>query len=659
MLIATKDIKINMRVVSIGDLVLDYYYKNGKLIGVDGGMSSHNIIANLAKKKISTAVYGVSGNDIQGKIANLSLKKLNVDVSKVLIKDNIKTRCFHVSYDEEGFISKKRCPKCNEKKWYEESQIDTEYISNNIQNDDILVFDNLNDKNIEIIKNVSNKKIIDIGQYFEFENLSKEDIINKLNNDFEIINFNERVSNYLLDKLNLKNNIELYNLLKAKLVTITRGENGAIFIYNSKEYKFNLKDNGNVIDSSGAGDAFLSSLIFDYIKNNYEFNEELFPKWYEKSIKLTSKVVSNFGARGHLNSLYKIKKIDKVCTCENFEYNERRKIKRCNININNLESRVINAINSNAYDKLLDINFDNSKSYLFIGTGGSFAGASFASTVINELYGASTYSLYPRDALYRNNISIDKAFLFSYSGTTNDLIQSVKDFNKNDVYVITKGQTQNIVTKTGILKNNIITYRTSTNKGKERGFLSFEGALAPAALFMKLYLQKTNSDIDINNFIKDSMSYWSNKVQKEIDKNFIESAINHNKIINVFRGDYSNCASYDLESKLIESGIFNCIIHEKKNFSHGRFINFENMNNKCVIYFKQKTTSKYEEELLNYLGNKIAIFESKYDGLLAEFDLLISSQFIIYQIGKLLDIDVSKPNYTDNAMKIYFYKGQL
>lgn len=648
-----------MRVVSIGDLVLDYYYKNGKLIGVDGGMSSHNIIANLAKKKISTAVYGVSGNDIQGKIANLSLKKLNVDVSKVLIKDNIKTRCFHVSYDEEGFISKKRCPKCNEKKWYEESQIDIEYITKNIQNDDILVFDNLNDKNIEIIKNVSNKKIIDIGQYFEFENLSKEDIINKLNNGFEIINFNERVSNYLLDKLNLKNNIELYNLLKAKLVTITRGENGAIFIYNSKEYKFNLKDNDNVIDSSGAGDAFISSIIFDYIKNSYEFNEELFPKWYEKSIKLTSKVVSNFGARGHLNSLYKIKKIDKVCTCENFEYNERRKIKRCNININNLESRVINAINSNAYDKLLDINFDNSKSYLFIGTGGSFAGASFASTVINELYGASTYSLYPRDALYRNNTNIDKAFLFSYSGTTNDIIQSVKDFDKNNVYVITKGQIQNIVTKAGILKNNIITYRTSTNKGKERGFLSFEGALAPAALFMKLYLQKINSDIDINNFIKDSMSYWSNKVQKEIDKNFIESAINHNKIINVFRGDYSNCASYDLESKLIESGIFNSIIHEKKNFSHGRFINFENMNNKCVIYFKQKTTSKYEEELLNYLGNKIAIFESKYDGLLAEFDLLIASQFIIYQIGKLLDIDVSKPNYTDNAMKIYFYKGQL
>ena len=38
-----------MRVVSIGELVTDYYYKNDKLIGINGGMTSHNIIANLAK----------------------------------------------------------------------------------------------------------------------------------------------------------------------------------------------------------------------------------------------------------------------------------------------------------------------------------------------------------------------------------------------------------------------------------------------------------------------------------------------------------------------------------------------------------------------------------------------------------------------------------
>ena len=130
-------------------------------------------------------------------------------------------------------------------------------------------------------------------------------------------------------------------------------------------------------------------------------------------------------------------------------------------------------------------------------------------------------------------------------------------------------------------------------------------------------------------------------------------------LINIFRGDYTDTACYDLESKIIESGIFNCIIHEKKNFSHGRFVNYENKNNNCSIYFKQKSTTKYEKELLEYLQDKIILIESKYDGILAEFDLLIASQFIIYYIGKILDIDMSKPKYSDTAMKIYFYKCDL
>ena len=43
-----------MRIISIGDLVTDFYYKNGKLVGVNGGMTSHNIIANIANNIINT-----------------------------------------------------------------------------------------------------------------------------------------------------------------------------------------------------------------------------------------------------------------------------------------------------------------------------------------------------------------------------------------------------------------------------------------------------------------------------------------------------------------------------------------------------------------------------------------------------------------------------
>ena len=98
---------------------------------------------------------------------------------------------------------------------------------------------------------------------------------------------------------------------------------------------------------------------------------------------------------------------------------------------------------------------------------------------------SNTFPLYPRDVLYRNNANINKVFLFSYSGTTNDIIKSTENFEKQNVYLITKGEFQKIVLKTGLLKKNILSYRTTSNKGKERGFLSFEGAVAPAVIFFK------------------------------------------------------------------------------------------------------------------------------------------------------------------------------
>lgn len=652
-----------MRVVSIGDLVTDYYYKNYKLVGLNGGMTSHNIVVNLSKCGIETAVYGVCGNDEAGMLAIKSLKDLNVDVSNVKIIDNIKTRCFHVSYFDKdnkiSFVSKKRCPFCNNKNWYDESMIDCDYILNNINSNDILVFDNLNEKNQIIIDKVNNKKIIDLGQYFEFENLNKKDIIKKLKNKFEIINFNERVSEFLLKRLNLSNDLELYECLKPTLMTITRGENGATFIHKDKLYNFALTSKANVVDSTGAGDAFVSSIINDYIKNNLTVDPELFNKWYDNTVKITNKVVQKFGARGHLKSLYKIKKVDNSCTCQKFNLILRKQIKRCSININNLEARLINAIDSKASNKIKNIMFDENGNYLFVGTGGSFAGAKFASIIINNMYGSNTYTLYPRDIVYRNNDKINKVIMFSYSGTTNDLLEGTKEFDNSNKYIVTKGLVQNVVLKTGVSKNNIISYRTGSNKGKERGFLSFEGSVVPAALFLNYYLSDDNN-FDLKKFIHSSLIKWNKYFEEEFNKDYIKAMFKQGNLVNIFTGDNTNCASVDTESKIIESGIINCIIHEKKNFSHGRFINYENLNNKHNIYYKQKNSSKYENVLLNYIKNdNNLVIESDYDGILCEFDLLIASQLLIYYVGKLLDIDVSKPNYSDDAMKIYFYKGEL
>ena len=651
-----------MKIISIGDLVTDYYYKNGKLVGVNGGMTSHNIIANISKLGFNTSVYGTCGNDMAGKIAIDSLSILGVDISNIEIINDIKTRLFHVSYnDSDGkleFKSKKRCPLCNEKRWYEESKIDCTSIINKINNDDVLVFDNLNTKNQFIIDDCNNIKMLDLGQYFELDNYTNEEIINKISNKFDLINLNERVEKYLYNRFSINTLNDLYNLLNPKMIIVTKGKNGSSFVFDNKIIDKKVINPSKELDSTGAGDAFFSVFIASYIKNNYTIDEDFINKTFDEATKLTKKVVKKFGARGHLNSLYKIKSINDKCSCDDFDIIKRKQIKRCNININNLETRVINAINSSAYDKLVKIDFKSFNNSVFIGTGGSFAGAKFSSKVINELYGINTLTLLPRDFYYRNNTLVDSLFLFSYSGTTNDVLCSSNLITKNK-YIITKGEIQKVVTKASISKTNVISYRSSTNKGKERGFLSFEGVLSPASLFLKLYFDKNKKDI--SSFVRECLNYWKEYFNNLFNNNdFIKDFFNVGDCFNIFTGDFTECASFDLESKIIESGIYSCIMHEKKNFSHGRFINYEHLSTKKNIYFRQKNISDYEKKLLKYLSkDKNLIIESRYDGILSEFDLLVASQYLIYYISNYLNIDISKPTYSEDAMNIYFYKGNL
>lgn len=654
-----------MRIISIGDLVTDFYYKNGKLVGVNGGMTSHNIIANIAKLGLGTGVYGVCGDDMAGTIAINSLKEVGTNIDNVKIIENINTRCFHVSYQELNgkleFTSKKRCPVCNIKRWYEESKIEPNDILKQINTDDVLIFDNLNKKNQTIIDNCDNKKMLDLGQYFELEDYNDNDIIEKIKNKFDFINLNERVEKYLKNRFSIKSLEDIYNLLQPKMIIVTRGKKGSDFVFDNKKVKKELSNPSIEVDPTGAGDAFFSMFISEYIKNNYVIDYKFINSTFDKATRLTKKVVKKFGARGHIQNLYKIKKLQDTCTCSNFDILLRKQIKRCNININNLETRIINAINSSAYDKLSKIDFRSLNNSIFVGTGGSFAGAKFSSKLINHLYGINAIALYPRDLYYRNNNSVDSVFLFTYSGTTNDLLVGASLIDNNNKYIITKGELQKVVTKTGISKNNVISYRTGTNKGKERGFLSFEGALAPASLFLKLYFENKSRN-DVEGFIRDGISYWKNYFDKYFKENkkVLKEFLKEGNSFNIFTGDFTESASSDLESKIVESGIYNCLIHEKKNFSHGRFINYEHFSHNKNIYFKQKNTSLYEEKLLEYLEkDQNLIIESRYDGILCEYDLLIASQYLIYYISNYLNIDISKPTYNEDAMKIYFYKGEL
>ena len=305
-----------MRIVSISDLVCDIYYdENLNILGSFGGISACNIVCNLQMMGYKTYVYGVCGNDYLGKICIDSLNDCNV-LNDIKIDNNINTKAYHILKVEENnrsvFRSIKYCPFCKKSSWYNGSYIEEKKIIKKIQKDDILLFDNLNNRNQYIIDKTNNLKLLDLGLFNEFEELKKEEIIKKIRNKFEIINLNERVEKYLITKLNCQNAIELAKIINAKLLIITRGIKGNDFIYQERKYNYPLEKVIDDVDDSGAGDAFFSIIIKNWLCDNQKYNVNRFAFWVNDTRWLVEKVLKQIGSRTHIKEMYLVNKRD-IC----------------------------------------------------------------------------------------------------------------------------------------------------------------------------------------------------------------------------------------------------------------------------------------------------------------------------------------------------------
>lgn len=304
-----------MKIIGIGNLACDLYYKNNILIGINGGKSFSNIIFNLANMGHNTSIIGECGNDIYGNTIINSLKSANVNTQLIEISSN-HSNLFHINLINNYYITTKKCPLCNSKYWINFKLKNTYNIKNNI-----IIFDDINyvDSNNSLIKN--NMIMLDAGYYNYFEN-SLSNINNLLETNFEIINMNDKVSKYLICILNLKNEQELFNKLNSKLLIITRNKSGASFY--SKNINLNLKPNSisDEVDSNGAGDMFFASFINLYICNNFIINERFIKHSFYTSNILSSKVVQLIGSRTYFQNLYNVKKINCLCTCKNLIMNK-------------------------------------------------------------------------------------------------------------------------------------------------------------------------------------------------------------------------------------------------------------------------------------------------------------------------------------------------
>ena len=118
----------------------------------------------------------------------------------------------------------------------------------------------------------------------------KPHFLELVKNKLDIIFANESEITSLINAKNFDDVISFAKEIK-KHIIITRGDKGAISVYNNNIVEVGIKQNLKVVDLTGAGDLFAAGYLHGYI-NDFSQKECL-----EKGTEMSSKIIQQIGAR--------------------------------------------------------------------------------------------------------------------------------------------------------------------------------------------------------------------------------------------------------------------------------------------------------------------------------------------------------------------------
>ena len=137
--------------------------------------------------------------------------------------------------------------------------------------------------------NNSNKVAMSLSDLFCVER-HKEQFLELVKNKLDLIFANEQEILSLINKKSFDEAISFSKELKKNIV-ITRGEKGALAIYNNEVVECVAKDNLKIKDLTGAGDLFAAGYLHGYI-NKLSMKDCLL-----KGTELSAKIIQKIGAR--------------------------------------------------------------------------------------------------------------------------------------------------------------------------------------------------------------------------------------------------------------------------------------------------------------------------------------------------------------------------
>lgn len=254
------------KVICFGEVLYDVFPTHRKI-----GGAPLNVAIRMASLGINTQIISRVGNDEIGKELIQFIEENKVDTSSIQIDETFPTGEVIVKLDSKGSASYTiNYPVA----WDKIACIPEDEI--NVKKADALIFGSLVCR--DSVSHQSLLEIINYAKYTVFDvNLrapfyTKELLIN-LMMQADFIKFNDdelyEISEYMNSPYNsLEQNIRFISeKTNTKHICVTKGNHGAVLYYDGKLY-YNSGYKINVVDTVGAGDSFLASLLAKLLLGN-------------------------------------------------------------------------------------------------------------------------------------------------------------------------------------------------------------------------------------------------------------------------------------------------------------------------------------------------------------------------------------------------------
>lgn len=254
------------KIVCFGEVLWDVFPNNKKI-----GGAPLNMGLRLASFGHDITMISAVGNDELGLALLDYLKENRIDTSSIQQSDIYKTGEVQVLLNEKGVASYSiEYPRAWDKIDLNESD------ERAVKDADAFVFgsliarDEVSRKTLYRLLDMARYKIFDLNLRTPFYS---KNLLISLMQKADFIKFNDEelyeVCTYLGSKYNsLEQNLKfIAEKTNSKHVCVTKGPFGAVLLYDSKLY-YNSGYKIKVVDTVGAGDSFLGSLISQLLNNN-------------------------------------------------------------------------------------------------------------------------------------------------------------------------------------------------------------------------------------------------------------------------------------------------------------------------------------------------------------------------------------------------------